>query len=609
MGTRDPTGISARVEARALGPGGRRAARAPIVGAAEGAYAAGRMGRALSALARVAASAALLLAPDASGADSLAYVLAPRPETGELHVELTWVTEGRTQSALGVARRWGTLADVSAILHDVTFVGESSLAVQGPLWILEHRPGATLRCTYRVSSGARAFDWPRTHHPIVTPEFFCGMGSAFLLVPHDERGPARGAIETVLRWKLPGGWKAACSWGVGPALGRPIAPADLRQSVYLAGELALASHEDGGLRIEAAIAPRCGFDAAEFVRTAAAIVRSQVEFMREPAFPPYVATAIPVGGALRPGDTRVAGVGLHRSFALFVPPGSPIDDGVEHLFAHELFHYWNGGLLEAAVPERLVFWFVEGFTDYYALRILFESGRWDAQTYARWINRHVRDYHRNPALRATNQQIEERFWSDRETYGEVAYQRGLLLALRWHRLARDRGVSDGVDRLLRDLLAEARLERAGAADHADGASSRSAGARLTNELLRARGAASLGSWFAEEFDRYVVAAEPVDVPPDALAPRFVGRVEDVYEYALGFDRERSLRERRVHGLVAGSPAQRAGLREGDALAGWSLYGDADRESLLQVERDGAVLAIRFHPRGAATRVLQFRPAP
>ena len=67
---------------------------------------------------------------------------------------------------------------------------------------------------------------------------------------------------------------------------------------------------------------------------------------------------------------------------------------------------WRHGPIAA-----LVYWFTEGLTDYYALRILRESGFWKQRLYAKWINRHIREYFHNPAIGATNDQIRKEFWS------------------------------------------------------------------------------------------------------------------------------------------------------------------------------------------------------
>ena len=530
------------------------------------------------------------LAPKATG-EMLTYTFTPQPDTGRLRVELEWQTEGRTSSALCVADRWGQVPNVPALLRHVRVTGAKSGRRDGSCWLIRHRSGATLRCTYTVDPRARVLDWPRAHFPMTTKTFFHGIGNTFLLAPQPASGmPAE--YDVLLRWKTPKSWTAVCSWGIGKHLGMQLSVEELRNAVYLAGPLVrhTVNLADGG-RVTVAILDEFGFTAKQFAETAADIIAAQCRFMVEAEFPPYLVTVVPVGPPAGKGRALLEGMGLHHSFALFLPPEAKISDAVEHLFAHELFHHWNGSLLRREEPEELTEWFTEGFTDYYALRILHESGRWDSATYAKWINRHLCEYHANPARNATNEQIRRDRLTRRDTVGEVPYQRGLLLGLRWHRLARDRGVAGGLDGLVRTMVDKARTESF----------------RASNERIRSTGIRLFGDWFAGEFERYVVRAETVDVPADALAPELAGAVETIHDFALGFDRKRSLKDKRVRGLVAGSAAAAAGLKEGDELTGWNVHGNPKQAIRLQVRRDGELRVIEYLPRGAERDLLQFAP--
>jgi predicted metalloprotease with PDZ domain len=523
--------------------------------------------------------------------ETLTYVLTPRPAEGRLDVELTWRTHGRPASRLCVAKQWGTVSDVPALLGDLTFEGANSVQGSRACWDITHEVGAVLRCSYSVDAGQREFSWENTYHPLTTETFFHGMGSAFLLSPAPG-GSMPAEYDVLLRWKLPEGWKAACSWGMGRTVGAPLSSEALRRSVYLAGELVTERVPvEGAKSVTVAMLDSFEFSAAELAEFAARVIAQQCAFMHEEDFPDFVVTAIPVGEPVSAGSLHISGMGLHHSFALCVAPRASLTEGVQHLFAHELFHYWNGGVLAPADADEPVDWLIEGFTDYYALRILYESGCWTPQTYARWINRHLREYDANPARNISNEEARQRYWSERATAGEVVYQRGLLLGLRWHRLARDKGVREGVDKLFLGLVDRARR----------------GGFQLTNAGVRRVGQELLGSWFASEFDRYVERAETIDVPADALAPDFIGRTKTVYEFELGFDRARSLSEMRVVGLASGSAAARAGLREGDELLGWAVHGDPDRQIRLQVQRDKQIRTISYYPRGDRRQVLQFRP--
>ncbi len=432
----------------------------------------------------------------------LTYTLAPRPESGRLEVELVWQTGPRDVSALSVSERFGPLTDVPALIGDLRVQGAGGGQRRGAAWLLRHRPNALITCRYVVSTASQPPPPSQWLRPVVTPTFFHGVGNAFLLVPQVGAGYPE-AYDVLLRWRLPAGWRGVCSWGVGDVMSDRLGPADVRHSVYMAG--ALATHRAelaGGGELTIAMVGAFAFDAARLADLAARLITDQCEFMRESRFPPFVITAMPAGRAVPGETTPIGGLGLYRSLALGLPAETPITDTIEHLLAHEVFHYWNGRLLKPADPDELVAWFTEGLTDYYALRLLHERGRWSADTLAAWLNRHLAAYRENPARNATNEEIRARRRGAPKTYGEIAYQRGLLLGLRWHRLARDRGVSDGLDRLFRELV-----ERG-----------RTTGLRASNENIRSIGVRLLGAWFAEEFDRHVLSGETVNLPDDVLAP-------------------------------------------------------------------------------------------
>lgn len=294
-----------------------------------------------------AAAAALSAAGLARAAESLTYVLTPDFDDGVLRVSITWETRGRTLSALRVSQHWGTIPDITSLLRNVHIAG-ADVEPRGPMWVLRHPADATIRCTYEVNAGTRRFDdWKYTHHPVVTRDFFHGSGNAFLMSPNPG-GPVPEEYEAILRWELPAGCKAVCSWGGGRSVAARMNAADLRQSVYLAGKIetltvpldlsdssAAPAGTNGGRsvpRVTVAMVNGFGFSIEDFAKMTSAIITRQCEFMQEKAFPDFVVTAIPVGEPLNEGSSRLSGVGLYHSFSLCVAPEAKLTDAIELLF-------------------------------------------------------------------------------------------------------------------------------------------------------------------------------------------------------------------------------------------------------------------------------------
>lgn len=557
------------------------------------------------------ALAAALVPGFPGGADSLRYIFAPDPEAHVLRVTLEWQTAGHGPSRLAISPGWASVQRPAQFIRDVSVEGgELASVADGAAgsWEIAHDEGALIRFAYTVDAGYASFDWERRYLPIVSFKFFHGIGETFLITPEQRRGRESG-FDVEIEWDLPEGWnQAVTSLGRGRSISARAYPGTLRQSAYLAGSLEVAGADaegkpftlpsppgrgaggEGEQQVDppfltAAIHDLFAFDAPQLARVASRILEAQRKFMDDDALPPFTILAVPVGDPLTAGSARFGGTALHHSVALFLPPHSTMDDRIIMLIAHEVFHHYNGRLITNVEAEELSYWFTEGFTDYYAMRVLLERFPDMHPWLADWVNERIGKYLSNPAINATNDEIRARFWTGDEAHRDIPYARGLMLGIRWHAIAREHGIENGIDALMRELLRRAR-ER----DY-----------HLGNQSLREIGAEVLGEWFGEEFDAYVVRAETIPLEPDFMQPWFEGDMAGSGGFELGFDWERSKSTRTVRGLKAGSAAAEAGLEEGDLLLGWVLtIGDANQEVVLTVQRGGRVMDISYMPR-AVTR--------
>jgi hypothetical protein len=67
-------------------------------------------------------------------------------------------------------------------------------------------------------------------------------------------------------------------------------------------------------------------------------------------------------------------------------------------------------------------------------------------------------------------------------------------------------------------------------------------------------------------------------------------------FELGFDFERSRASKKIVGLRAGSAAARAGLREGQPLAGAAFSGNPNEEATIRIREGDAEKVVTFFPR-------------
>jgi predicted metalloprotease with PDZ domain len=317
------------------------------------------------------------------------------------------------------------------------------------------------------------------------------------------------------------------------------------------------------------------------------------------------------------GGGHSGGTLVNQAAVLHAPPDfSARSPTFEALVAHEDLHQWfprrfgghgPGGPVQVAEQ----YWFSEGFTDHYTHRLLLASGLWQLPDYAARLTERAQRLLTSPARTLRAAEIAPRFFSDREA-GQQMYLRGEWLALRWDAALRRSGRGSLSATLQRLMRPEA------AADAAEGAD----GPPAATRVLAALGVALQGTGVdpQQDIDAHLTRGEPLPLAgpawADALAACFVRDEIERPVWALGFD-PASFTTRMLQGVDPQGPAHAAGLRDGMALAGWSVWGgDVTREVQLQLREAGApgepdrVRDVSYRPVGRETLRLprwQVRP--
>jgi predicted metalloprotease with PDZ domain len=519
--------------------------------------------------------------PDASYV--FRYIGAPSPVV-EISVTTRSAELGSTTFDLGTG--FADVRDPETSVRDVSARDDrgEALAVTHPtshVWRVTSSPGHRITLRYTVfSSHPPGFgDRFRT---IVTAHLVHFVGSLALMRPTD-LGDGKQAIRFTWEGLDEAKLHPATSFGAHTSQDVHDTFDAFCASVFIASDaMRLTTRPVGNGTLELAVIGPWTFSDAELADYIVRVMTLERSFFEDKGPPYFFVNVFSLGD----GKSSYGGTGYTHSFDLALDAGITLDASIRAMIAHEHFHSWNGELLAPEAFEELTYWFSEGFTNFYTARLRYRGGLISLADYAQEIDDAILSYYRSPAREAPNARTVA-FWSD-PAMRKLPYDRGHLIALVADREIRraTRGKLS-LDDVMRALVDAGRK-----------------GGKLTNDRVLAMLEDLTSTAFGERLRATVVDGAQLAIDPALFVPCLTGAMVKVWTYELGFDWPASQVAKKVTGLQPGSAAARAGLREGDALAGYSITpGNPDTQIELKVGPDRH--KISYLPRGKQLAVPQF----
>lgn len=314
----------------------------------------------------------------------------------------------------------------------------------------------------------------------------------------------------------------------------------------------------------------------------------------------FDAAPTPYGVFLRRNRVNPGGgIGMHRSFVLTYDEDRGNDpESLRFTLAHEMFHTFQPLMARGrGMDESLAAaWFNEGLAVFYQGELPFRFGMVTPEAYLRDLNFTMARLYTNLFAETPNREIAGRFWEDTRIR-TLPYDRGYVYFVNVDAAIRE---ASGGARSLDDLMLalRARRERGQPVEQADWEA-------LIGEELGAAGVAAF----------HAMLDGRVEVPAsDAFGPCFRRVQRPMRRYELGFEPKVLVEPVRiVRGLVPGSAAEAAGLRDGDEIlqpvGQDAIQGDQEGVLELQVRRDGRDATIRYRPRGETVPTWQWERVP
>ena len=482
--------------------------------------------------------------------------------------------------------------------------GEGALALKtrpvtvdgdaGTEWRSDRHPSGAIVITYRVRvahGDNHRFQGIHGH-----AGGFEGLGGTFLLLPD-----VNDVYRAHVKWSLAGageGASAVSSFGAGDA--EASAPLDrLRSAFYMAGPLGRLALDEGGTHFRGAWLGRPGFDPAAAAVWAARAREGQRAFFRDTDPAPFTFFLRPVPGL---GPSWV-GNGGPSSFLFLAGDKLEWSRLARFAVAHEIAHAWigvAGSGVRLDGPGGAAYWFTEGFTVHYTRALLLRDGLATPAEFLDDLRERTERFLVNPDKALPDEAIVKGFFKS-DTINKLPYDRGMLYAAEVDAAIRARsGGKRSLDEVILALLDRARAlgkQAAVAADPAAKDAPAVVTAPLPAEAFREIVGVELGPEGQARYDAVIVRGEAPAPPSDAYGPCFKAVKKAIPRFELGFDAA-SYRDDKLAGLVKGSAADRAGLREGDHVKGSGvMIGVTSQPVTMSVDRGGKMKAISFLPRG------------
>lgn len=261
----------------------------------------------------------------------------------------------------------------------------------------------------------------------------------------------------------------------------------------------------------------------------------------------------------------MGGLEHKNSTVISVAKGALRARGSLSMVAHEFVHAWNVkrlrpeklGPFDYARPVRVKeLWWFEGVTDYYAPRLLIESGQQSRANWRDYVARQITTLQSNPARRrVTLEEASLKAWEGGSVgFGGLSYYNkgslvGLLLDIEMRRRTGNRV---GLDDLLRHLLGQ--IEQTGRGIPPGG--------------IEAAASALAGADLAPFFDRALRSTEELPLGETLAHAGLDLRASGEDSPFLGVAWEPGVAEGgglRISRVVENSAAETAGLRPGDVV--------------------------------------------
>lgn len=346
-----------------------------------------------------------------------------------IQVTLEFKGEPSGTTNLILPNEWADQKELHKEIYDLKCIGHEIESTDNPhIKTITHNPDEFLKVHYKLRLNCENISVNNCYRPIGNQDYFFFIGYGLFIFPQDFNRESKITLD----WSgYPSSWNLANSFGVKQSIQHLSMPLHkLSYGAYMGGDFRIISCGESSNPILIASRGKFPFSDEEFVYLVEPAFKIQRAFWKDFDFPYYLISAIPI-------DQKYyyRGTGLKNTFSLFLGEQDLLKDvhkdlyieHLKHLISHEHFHTWNGGKICSSEKAGSFYWFSEGFTEYYTIKLNFLHQFISEETYLKKINQILSDYYSSPVVNATNLEIKNDFWEN-SSMQKLPYVRGCLLA-------------------------------------------------------------------------------------------------------------------------------------------------------------------------------------
>jgi predicted metalloprotease with PDZ domain len=442
--------------------------------------------------------------------------------------------------------------------------------------LLLHRAGAELVLRYILQQDwNQPFEYPMNYRAVLQKSWIQATGYSILAKPS---WPKEDRVQATLDWKgMPKGWAIANSFhAMSRSYTGSCSVADLDNSLYIGGDFRLYRRQVRGNAVYTAIrGSGWSFTDTALVSKAVRIIDGERNFWKDHRERYFLLSVVPFEGTQ---GFNINGSALCHSFFMGMSRDSFAAANMQPLLAHEYMHRWIGGKLLLQGKEEEQYWFTEGFTEYYSFKIVERLGLITMPEFLSMLNKTLRDYYLLPVRHALQKAAGDSFWLARD-YQRLPYVKGFAVALYFDALLQQQS---GGQRSLDDILFSL-------------SSAQSDGKPFPAEELLGRLRREVPATDSL-FRSWIVEGNLVPVLPLPAAAAYTLRHDSLGIFELGFSDVGLKKGKALQGVIEGSAAWKAGVRNGQLLQSMNIhYGDMSQPVQLGVLDNGALRKISYYP--------------